>query len=71
MTKADFIIAELHEADSHLRNAMVAAAGAKMTLVTSDIRESEIYLDDAIARVESYAKVGSKKKLKKNLTSSR
>ena len=50
---------------------MVAAGEAKMTLVTNDIRDSELYLDDALARVESYAKVASEKKLKKNLTSSR
>ena len=71
MTKAEFIVAQLHEADSHLRTAMVAAGKAKMALVTNDIRECELYLDDALARVESYAKAGSKKKLKKNLTSSR
>jgi hypothetical protein len=71
MTKTEFIIAQLHEADSHLRTAMVAAGGMKMVLVTNDIRDAEFCLDDAIARVESYAKVASEKKLKKNLTSSR
>lgn len=54
-----------------MRTAMVAAGGMKMVLVTNDIRDAEFCLDDAIARVESYAKVASEKKLKKNLTSSR
>ena len=50
---------------------MVAAGEAKMPLVTNDIRESEFHLDEALAHTESYAKVASEKKLKKNLTSSR
>ena len=72
MTKAQkTVTAYLTIADTFLRKAMVAAGEAKMTLVTNDIRESEMYLDDALARVESYAKVASEKKSKKNLTSSR
>jgi hypothetical protein len=72
MTKAQkTVTAYLTIADTFLRKAMVAAGEAKMTLVTNDIRDSELYLDDALARVESYAKVASEKKSKKNLTSSR
>ena len=70
MTKVQkTVTAYLTIADTFLRKAMVAAGEAKMTLVTNDIRECELYLDDAIARTESYAKVASEKKSKKNLLS--
>ena len=72
MTKAQkTVTAYLTIADTFLRKAMVAAGEAKMALVTNDIRECELYLDDAIARVESYAKARVQKKSKKNLTSAR
>lgn len=72
MTKAQkTVTAYLTIADTFLRKAMVAAGEAKMPLVTNDIRESEFHLDEALAHTESYAKAGSKKKLKKNLTSAR
>lgn len=60
----------LHTADAHLRSAMILAGAKKMVLVTNDIRDAEFFLDDALAHVKSYAKAGSKKKSKKNLTSS-
>jgi nucleoside 2-deoxyribosyltransferase len=74
MTKTEFIIAELHEADSHLRNAMRAAGDLiargkpSYRLVTDNIRESEWYLDDACAYAENMM---PKKKLRKGLTTSK
>lgn len=53
MTKAQKnILAYLHTADVFLRKAMIEAGNAKLTLVVNDIRESEWYLDDAIAHAE-------------------
>ena len=58
------VAAQLKQADVHLRAAMIAAGELKMNLLTSDIRDCQFALDDAIFRAES----GVEKKSKKNLT---
>jgi hypothetical protein len=55
------ILSNLHAADIFLRAAMVEAGSKKMVLVTDAIRESEWYLDEAIAHTEWCAKIASKK----------
>ena len=62
------IITLLHIADAHLRSAMVLAGTKKMVLVTDAIRESEWYLDEAIAHTEWCAKIALKRKSRKLLT---
>jgi len=55
------ITALLHTADSHLRSAMVLAAGEEMPMVTDAIRESQWHLDEALAKVERYPKKNKKR----------
>ncbi len=69
------IAAQLHQADVHLRAAMVAAGDmirqtgrAGYRLVTDNIKESQWYLDEALAHVANEV---PKKKLRKGLTSSK
>ena len=57
------VIKYLHTADAELRKAMITAADAGMRLVTQNIRESEWYLDEAIAHSERHLKKNSGKKL--------
>lgn len=66
------IAAQLHQADVHLRAAMVAAGDiyrktkrAGYRIVTDDIKESQWYLDEALAHVEDS---DPEKSLKRGLT---
>lgn len=55
MTKRQqYVTAELHEADKHLRNALVAAATINMILVKDAITDAEWFLDEALAKVAWY-----------------
>ena len=65
---ANIAIAQLTQADVHLRAAMVAASEAGVVLATNDIRDACFCLDDAISQVERGIGTKSKKNSKKNLT---
>jgi hypothetical protein len=54
-------IAQLTQADVHLRAAMVAASEAGVVLATNDILDSELCLDDAIAHVEWHLEKNQKR----------
>jgi len=54
--KQKLVVAYLTIADTYLRKAMVAAGESEMLLVTEAIKESEWYLDEAIAKVGRYPK---------------
>lgn len=53
----------LHAADKELRLAMRIAGDAKMVLVTNDIRESEWYLDEALAHASTTTVKNNSRKL--------
>ena len=61
-------IAQLTQADVHLRAAMVAASEAGVVLATNDIRDACFCLDDAISHVEWAVGKKSEESSKKNLT---
>lgn len=50
--KSKAIASHLHAADVELRKAMVLAGEAGWNLVTSDIRDAEASLDDALGRLD-------------------